>query len=112
MAFLVERYLPPAAASSLAASVARLARLCADLSRSGLGVKYLQSAYLPTEDTCFCLFIGPSSDAVREVNSQAHFAFDRITHAVLVLPAIPADLTAPTLTAPAHRTIDQTEGTP
>jgi hypothetical protein len=86
-AFLVERYLPPAAADSLSASVARVARLCADTSRSGPGVQYLHSAYLPTEDTCFCLFRGPSSDAVREVNSDADFPLDRITDALLLLPS-------------------------
>jgi hypothetical protein len=86
-AFLVERYLPPAAADSLPASVARVARLCADMDHSGLGVQYLHSAYLPTEDTCFCLFRGPSSDAVRQVNREAHFALDRVTNAVLLLPS-------------------------
>jgi hypothetical protein len=84
-AFLVERYLPPAAADALAASIARVALLCAETSRSDLGVQYLQSAYLPSEDTCFCLFRGPSHDAVRQVNSEANFALDRITNAVLLL---------------------------
>jgi Protein of unknown function (DUF4242) len=83
-AFLVERYLPPAAADGLPASVARAARLCADVSRSGLGVHYLYSVYLPTEDTCFCLFRAQSSDTVREVNAEADFALDRITNAVLL----------------------------
>jgi hypothetical protein len=85
-AFLVERYLPPAAADSLPASVGRVARLCADMDHSGLGVQYLHSAYLPAEDTCFCLFRGPSSEAVRQVNREAQFALDRITNAVLLLP--------------------------
>jgi hypothetical protein len=30
---------------------------------------------------------GPSSDAVRQVNREAHFALDRITNAVLLLPS-------------------------
>ena len=81
--FLVERYLSPAAAIDLATSTAQVARLCADRS----AVRYLYAAYLPTEDTCFCLFQAPSADAVRAVNSQAHFAFDRLTDAVLMLGA-------------------------
>jgi hypothetical protein len=48
-------------------------------------VAYLQSAYLPTEDTCFCLFRAPSAEAVRAVNRESGFALDRITEAVLVL---------------------------
>ena len=85
-AFLVERYLPPAAARDLAASVARLVRLCAEPGTSGLGVEYLHSAFLPGEDTCFCLFRAASADAVREVNRQADFALDRVTDALLLFP--------------------------
>jgi hypothetical protein len=84
-AFLVERYLSPEAALDLAASTARVARLCADAEHSDTGVRYLYSAYLPTEDTCFCLFRAASSDAVRAVNSQAHFALDRVTDAALLV---------------------------
>jgi hypothetical protein len=52
-------------------------------------VQYLHSAYLPTEDTCFCLFRAPSSDAVRAVNSEGQFALDRITDAVLLFSVEP-----------------------
>jgi len=84
--FLVERYLPPAAADRLPASVARVARVCTESGRSGIEVEYLYSAYLPTEDTCFCLFRAHSSNAVRAVNATADFALDRITNAVLLFP--------------------------
>jgi len=49
-------------------------------------VSYLYSAYLPTEDTCFCLFRATSAQAVRAVNNQARFAFDRLVDAVLIRP--------------------------
>ena len=84
-AFLVERYLPRADAGDLAAQVARASGLCTEPGRRGPGVQYLQSVYLPTEDTCFCLFRGPSAEAVRELNRDAGFALDRITEVVLVL---------------------------
>jgi hypothetical protein len=88
--FLVERYLPPAAATDLAASVARAARLCALSIEHGSGpaahVQYLHSTYMPTEDTCFCLFRASTADAVRALNDEAHFALDRITAAVLLFP--------------------------
>ncbi len=80
-AFLVERYLPPHAVATLAASVARLATVCAS---SGLGVRYLQAAHLRDDDTCFCLFRAPSAEAVRWVNAAADFPFDRITEARLL----------------------------
>ena len=79
-AFLVERYLSPVAAVDLASSAARLGRLCGGAD----GVRYLFSAYLPGEDTCFCLFRAPSPEAVREVNRRARFAFDRLIDAVLM----------------------------
>ena len=83
-AFLVERYVPAIAAKELSTSVARLAEICSGSEYSGSGVQYLQSAYLPEEDTCFCLFLGPSSDAVRRLNAFARFEIDRITDAVLL----------------------------
>lgn len=84
-AFLVERYLPAAAAKDLLASTARAARLCADSSGTDTAVSYLYSAYLATDDTCFCLFLGPSAAAVRGLNEQADFPLDRVTEAALVI---------------------------
>ena len=82
--FLVERYLSASATSGLADSVARVARLCGDSESSGHGVQYLQSTYLPSEDTCFCVFRAASADDVRAINGQAEFPFDRITAALLL----------------------------
>jgi hypothetical protein len=89
MAFLVERYLPPGAADGLPACVARVARLCADMSGSGPAGRAVPQfgLYLPTEGTCFCLFRANWSNAVREVNAEADFALDRITDAVLLFPS-------------------------
>ena len=88
--FLVERYLPPPAATCLAASVARVARLCAlSVEKEpdpAAHVRYLHSVYLPTEDTCFCLFRASTADEVLAVNDEADFALERITPAVLLLP--------------------------
>ena len=90
--FLVERYLGPTAALDLTASVARLARL-AEMSGESTGgrpepagrVRYLHSTYLPSEDTCFCLFRAATAEAVRTLNERADFPLDRITPAVLLL---------------------------
>jgi hypothetical protein len=89
-AFLVERYVSAAHAAGLASSTLRLARLCAETDRTGPRVRYLYSAYLPAEDTCFCLFQAPSSEAVRALNQRAGFALDRIVEAAL----LPVDGTA------------------
>jgi hypothetical protein len=91
--FLVERYLPAAAAENLASSVARAVRLCALSANSGAAseVQYLHSAYLPAEDTCFCLFRAATAEAVRALNDEASFALDRIAAAVQLYPVNPVD---------------------
>ena len=90
--FLVERYLPAAAAGNLASSVARAAQLCALSGESGSAskVQYLHSAYLPAEDTCFCLFRAATAEAVRALNDEASFALDRIAVAVQLYPVTEA----------------------
>lgn len=90
--FLVERYLPAAAAGNLPSSVARAAQLCALSAESGSAskVQYLHSAYLPAEDTCFCLFRAATAEDVRALNDEAGFALDRIAVAVQRYPVTPA----------------------
>jgi hypothetical protein len=86
--FLVERYLPPTAAGRLPVSVSRAARLCALSAEPGAAarVQYLYSAYLPSEDTCFCLFHAATADAVLALNEESGFALDRVTAAILLHP--------------------------
>lgn len=90
--FLVERYLPAEAAETLPAAIARAARLCllseAQQVGNGLRVQYVYATYLPSEDTCFCLFRAATADVVRALNDEAAFAFDRITAVVQVYPAV------------------------
>ena len=111
-AFLVERYLPEAAAGGLPDSVARVASRCADPADGGSGVQYLHSAYLPSEDTCFCLFRATSADAVRRVNGEAGFAFDRITIAIVLHPADPHPFLEPAPSVQPARTDQPTEESP
>ena len=86
--FLVERYLSPTAAEQLLGSVARAARLCerSVLAQAESPIEYLHSAYLPSEETCFCLFRASTADAVRSLNAEAGFAFERITQGRLLFP--------------------------
>jgi hypothetical protein len=84
--FLVERYLPVSAVNELSDSVARVEGLCADPAGGHSAVDYLLSAYLPADDTCFCVFRAASVEAVRAVNVAGRFAFDRISGTVLLVP--------------------------
>jgi hypothetical protein len=90
--FLVERYVPPSAAERLAAAIPRAALLgtLRGQSVSALSVQYLLSAYLPAEDTCFCVFRAATADTVRALNNEAELPLDRITAAVLFYPTNPS----------------------
>lgn len=77
-----------------------MTRQCADVPSIGNEVRYLYSAYLPREDTCFCLFRAVSAEAVRAVNDLADFPLDRITEAILLVggakhPTDPTTLWSP-----------------
>jgi Protein of unknown function (DUF4242) len=78
LTFLVERYLPVGDVDGLARAVDRVASACADES----AVRYLQSTFVPGDDTCFCVFLAPSIEAVRAVNEAGGFPVDRISAAI------------------------------
>ena len=98
-AFLVERYLPAAAVAGLADSVARRSRDCDEAGVGAARVRYLQSTYVPAEDTCFCLFGATSADAVRAVNVAAAFALDRVTDALVLFDCAPTPVAIETDTS-------------
>ncbi len=88
--YLVERYLTADAATHLPDAVVRLVSACRDSGLAGAGtVRYLHSTYLPSEETCFCVFQAASPEAVRAVNLAADFAVDRITDALVMYEASP-----------------------
>jgi uncharacterized protein DUF4242 len=77
--FLVERYVPATDLDQLAAAVHRVAHRCGERRRARVEVEYVHSIYIPEEDTCFCVFRAPSTDAVREVNDAEGFVIDRVS---------------------------------
>ena len=79
--YLVERYLPGITDEQLAAAAGRAKATTAQLSKEGTAVSYLRSTFIPGEEKCYCLFEGPSADAVRLANEQAELPFERIVEA-------------------------------
>ena len=77
--------------------MARVARACHESGADG--VHYLQSTYVPAEETCFCLFRATSPDAVRAVNDAADFALDRITDALVLFDCAPPPVASDTKTS-------------
>ncbi len=76
-AFMVERNLKGISMEALAGAQA------AAISESEAGpVTYLRSTFVPEDGRCFCLFEGPSADAVKQVNDAAGLPYSAITPAL------------------------------
>ncbi|MDQ3044012.1 MAG: DUF4242 domain-containing protein [Chloroflexota bacterium] len=80
--FVVERYLPGITPEQLTAAAGSAKRTTADMAREGTPVRYLRSTFIPGEEKCFCLFEGPSADAVKTANERAQIPFERIVEAM------------------------------
>jgi hypothetical protein len=84
--YLVERYLPDVGSAELRSLADRLELASERLSREGTPVRYLDSTFMPEEETCFCRFEAPSLHATALVNRLAHAPFARICAAIVVAP--------------------------
>ena len=80
--YLAERYLPGITPEQLTAAAGQAKRTTAQMRDEGTPVRYLRSTYLPGEEKCFCLFEGPSADAVRAANDRAQLPYERIVEAM------------------------------
>jgi len=82
--FLVERHLPGFKPEQLAGAAGAAKRASAELTAQGTSVRYLRSTFVPGQERCFCLFEGPSAEAVKQANDHAGLPFISITAAVHV----------------------------
>lgn len=82
--YVVERHLPGFNAEQLAAAAASAKSTTAQMTQEGTPVRYLRSTFIPGEDKCFCLFEGPSANAVREANERAQLPMERVVEAIHV----------------------------
>lgn len=69
--YLAELYVPDRAEGARAPLAARANAAAEELSRQGIGVRYLRSVFVPEDETCFCFFEAPSADWVREALTRA-----------------------------------------
>jgi hypothetical protein len=76
--YLVERYLPGLTADEVLAAMQRLRTVVDGMSTTGTTIRYLDSAYVPEEDSCFCQLDAPSREAVAAANERAAFPYARI----------------------------------
>jgi hypothetical protein len=74
--FLVEIYAPSSSALS------ELIEAAKSVVREASGVRYIDSIYVPDDETCFHVFEGPSAAAVQEAARHAALPFQRVVEAV------------------------------
>lgn len=80
--YVVERYLPGIQPDQLTAAAGSAKKTTAQMTEEGTPVRYLRSTFIPGEEKCYCLFEGPSADAVKEANERAQIPFERIVEAM------------------------------
>lgn len=98
--YLVERRVPGATLSSVAAMQQAAGVVCQARAAQGQPVRYLRSIYTPGESCCRCLFEAPTADLVQEVNEAAQLPYSRI------ILAMELALDATTGSPPELRSID------
>lgn len=85
--YLVERYLPGVTREDVVAAAARAEDAARRMSSEGTVVRYVGSTFVPEDESCLCLFDGPSAEAVAEANRRAGFAFERVVPALTLGPS-------------------------
>lgn len=82
--YVAERYLPGVTQEQLIDAARRAKLATAEMTAARTSVTYLRSTFLTGDQTCYCLFEGPSEQAVRQANDKAQIPYERIIPAVHV----------------------------
>jgi Protein of unknown function (DUF4242) len=69
--YLAELYVPDRGADARAALASRASAAAEELSREGVPVRHLRSAFVPRDETCFCFFEAPSVEWARAAVARA-----------------------------------------
>ncbi len=76
--YLVERHLPGITVEQLKAAAQAAKDTSDGIRTAGVPVHYLRSTFLPADERCFCLFDGPSADAIERVNQKANLPYEKV----------------------------------
>jgi hypothetical protein len=80
--YMVERFLPEMTAPEVRAIAAKAKHEAILMTEEGTAVRYLESMFSVEDETGFCLFEGPSREAIRETNARAQIPFVRIAEVI------------------------------
>jgi hypothetical protein len=100
---IVERYQPHPAREQLLEDAVRLDQGTASAAGGRRFLRYLGSAFVPQDETCFLVFEGSDVAAAEQALQQAAISYERVVQAVCVPAQRRAGLTA-TPTAPGSPT--------
>jgi hypothetical protein len=82
--YIVERYVPNLTAESVKDVIRRERAAMVLIAAAAGGVEHVRTTYLPDDELCMALYVGPSADEVRRANERAKLPFDRISEAIEV----------------------------
>lgn len=80
--FLVEVYRSRASAAAAPPQLEQVSGAAEELRREGQHVRFLQSIFVPEDETCFYLYEAHSDGAVREAANRSGLLIDRVVEAV------------------------------
>jgi hypothetical protein len=81
--YLVECYWPGVNEEKLTAAIARVVETVGELREEGRDLRFLQSIFVPADETVFWLFGGSEAD-VRAASQQAGVRFERVLESLRI----------------------------
>ena len=85
--YLVDRQLPGVTLEQLAAAQKAAIETSQRFTEEGNPVRYIRTAWVPSESHVMCMFEAGNAQAVRDVNESAGIPFTRILEAMDLSPA-------------------------
>ena len=82
--YMVERHLPGFTQEQLPGAAGAAKSATAQMTDEGTPIRYLRSTFVPAEEKCFCLFEGPSEEAIKQANERAGLPYERIVEAEFI----------------------------
>ena len=85
--YLVDRDLPGITIEQLAAAQKAAIETSQRFTQEGMAVRYIRTAWVPSESHVMCMFEAETGQSVRDVNEAAGIPFTRIVEAMDLTPA-------------------------
>ncbi len=85
--YIADRDLPGVTLEQLAAAQKAAIETSQRFTAEGKPVRYIRSAWVPSESHVMCMFQAENAQAVRDVNEAAGIPFTRILEAMDLIPA-------------------------